>query len=75
MTHQGHPLGFNNGNFNKKESVFPKAKRFANYKFYDTGSGVSCYVGPGTYNDHEDYYKLSKRPCSSVMVTLIFLTY
>lgn len=35
------------------------------------GNGVSCFLGPGSYNDQNGYLKLRQTPCSSIMVRLI----
>ena len=32
-----------------------------------SASTTNAFTGPGRYNDHEDFQKLVKRPCSSVM--------
>jgi hypothetical protein len=54
---------------NKKMSNLPQCERFPQYNFYQNNSGVSCFIGPGTYNDHEDFLKLTAAPTSIKMVS------
>lgn len=55
---------------NKKGIMLPQAKRFSQYNLFKGGSKASAFLGPGTYNDHESFLKLSKMPCPSLMVCL-----
>jgi hypothetical protein len=69
VTKNGQYLNFKTITQSKKLTTIPQTKRFECYKTYSVGSGVSSFLGPGTYNDHENYIKLSKTACSTVMVS------
>ena len=45
---------------------FSQEVRFKEMPFYCRGTGESCYLGPGSYNDNENYKKLKSRPCTAV---------
>jgi hypothetical protein len=51
ITYTGNPLDFKTKQKNKKNYDFGKASRFPGYQYFMNGSGVSCFLGPGTYND------------------------
>lgn len=59
MTHLGEKLHFRAKSVNKRESNLAQAERFPSYKYYQEKNGVSCFLGPGSYNDHEDYLKIA----------------
>lgn len=59
-TYTGEALNFKNSSINKRQSNFPQADRFPQFDFYSSGSGVNCFIGPGTYNDHDNYIKMAQ---------------
>ncbi len=68
ITREGEPLNFRPKSLNKRRTVLPQADRFPVKNFFNHGSGVSAFLGPGSYNDHDDFIKLVKIPCSVAMV-------
>lgn len=67
-THLGEKLNFRSKSINKRHSNLPQAERFPQHSYFQGSSGVSCFLGPGAYNDHEVFLKLTKNPCSTKMV-------
>ena len=68
-THMGQPLDLNYKTKNVTGSTLPKETRFKPKPLYDKGSGATCFLGPGSYNDHEAYINLRKTSCPSKIVS------
>lgn len=58
VTKEGGSLNFQVKSKNKNFSNFPQASRFKVATEYSKGSGASSFLGPGTYNDHDEFKKL-----------------
>ena len=52
FTHTGIALDLNKRAKNATGTNLPKEKRFKAAPLYDRGSGATCFLGPGSYNDH-----------------------
>ena len=50
--------------------TMPKEKRFKDQPFYCKGSGATCFLGPGSYNDHQAYISLRKASCPAKIVSV-----
>ena len=46
-----------------------KEKRFKDKPLYCKGSGATCFLGPGSYNDHEAYIAMRKASCPAKIVS------
>ena len=66
----GQSLDFLQKQTNNTGSNLPKDLRFKPMPLYCKGSGASCYLGPGSYNDHESFIKLNKQACSTKIVSI-----
>lgn len=55
---------------NTSGTTLPKEPRFKNAPVYDKGTGQTCYLGPGSYNDHDNFISLNKASCPSKIVSL-----
>lgn len=69
MTNQGKDLNFMHKAKNASGSVLPKEKRFRDAPMYDKGTGQMCFLGPGSYNDHQSFIDLTKKSCPSKIVS------
>ena len=52
ITHQGENLNFLHKTTNLAGQTFPKEQRFKDAPKFDKGTGQTCFLGPGSYNDH-----------------------
>jgi hypothetical protein len=67
----GEKVCFRSSSHNKKQ-VFNKESRFHQYiNRSGNGCSVSAFVGPGSYNDQEDFLKLTAQPCSIKLVPVL----
>mmetsp|Transcript_1653 Transcript_1653/g.1110 ORF Transcript_1653/g.1110 Transcript_1653/m.1110 type:complete len:111 (+) Transcript_1653:100-432(+) len=67
ITKNGQPLNFLLKPTNATGSNFSHAQRFADMPMYCKSTGQTCFLGPGSYNDHETFIKKSNKPCCTVM--------
>ena len=69
LTNRGDSLNFRPGSLNRKGTNLPQSKRFPDRGLGEQTAGAvtTVFTGPGCYNDIENYKKLTKRPCSSLM--------
>ena len=51
----------------KSKSNFSQEARFKEAPVYCRGTGQTCYLGPGSYNDIENFKKQKKKPCTAIM--------
>ena len=51
-THNGHNLDLCYKTKNATGTILPKEQRFKPSPLYCKGSGATCFLGPGSYNDH-----------------------
>ena len=68
-THNGVSLDMNRKTKNTTGMTMPKEKRFKDQPFYCKGSGATCFLGPGSYNDHQAYISLRKASCPAKIVS------
>ena len=54
---------------NTMGSNFSKEIRFKDAPMYDSGSGSSVFLGPGSYNPMTSYNKLANKPCTAIFVS------
>ena len=71
FTHNGKALDLCFKNKNASGSTIPKEIRFKKMPLYDKGSGATCFLGPGSYNDHAAYIKMKKSSCPTKIVSQI----
>lgn len=48
---------------NPKGSTLPRNSRFEQIAFYDTRTGQSVFLGPGSYNPQVSFNILNQSPC------------
>ena len=65
MTNNGVNLDFLQKTMNASGSTLPKDKRFKDMPMFDKGTGQTCFLGPGSYNDHQSFIDLNVKACSS----------
>lgn len=70
MTNQGNDLNFMHKAKNASGSVLPKERRFKEAPMFDKGTGQTCFLGPGSYNDHQSFIDLAKKSCPSKIVSV-----
>ena len=68
-THNGHSLDLCYKTKNATGTILPKEQRFKPSPLYCKGSGATCFLGPGSYNDHQAFKKLRKPSCPTKMVS------
>jgi hypothetical protein len=66
VTHQGQVLNFRMISKNMKET-FTSERRFNQYDQWERVTGK--FLGPGSYNDHENKLNLKSHPCPVKIVT------
>ena len=69
ITHHGNDLNFLHKQKNASGSVLPKEKRFKDAPVFDKGTGQMCFLGPGSYNDHQSFIDLNKKSCPAKIVS------
>ena len=52
LTHNGLALNLCKRTKNATGTTLPKEQRFKPTPLYSKGSGATCFLGPGSYNDH-----------------------
>ena len=52
MTHAGRRTSFTVKSLNVSGSTLPRDVRFKEKSLVDKGTGQTCFLGPGSYNDH-----------------------
>ena len=70
MNCNGNDLNFLQKTMNTSGTTLPKERRFKDKPLYDKGTGQTCYLGPGSYNDHENFKNMTKQSCPSKIVSL-----
>mmetsp|Transcript_33050 Transcript_33050/g.40932 ORF Transcript_33050/g.40932 Transcript_33050/m.40932 type:complete len:80 (-) Transcript_33050:2018-2257(-) len=55
MKNNGNNLNFLQKTMNTSGTILPKEQRFKDKPLYDKGTGQTCYLGPGSYNDHDNF--------------------
>ena len=60
---------------NASGSVLPKEKRFKDAPMFDKGTGQMCFLGPGSYNDHQSFIDLKKNACPTKIVSYKVITH
>ena len=68
-THNGVDLDLNKKTKNTTGMTMSKEKRFKDQPLYCKGSGATCFLGPGSYNDHEAYIAMRKTSCPAKIVS------
>ena len=56
---------------NQSGTTLPKETRFKDKHLYDKQTGQTCFLGPGSYNDHESFVNLNKNSCPSKIVSIL----
>ena len=69
ITYQGEHLNFLRKTMNTSGSTLPKAMRFRDKPMFDKGTGQTCFLGPGSYNDHQSFIDLNKKSCQVKIVS------
>ena len=69
MNNTGNNLNFLRQTMNTSGTTLPKEQRFKDKPLYDKGTGQTCYLGPGSYNDHDNFISMTKQSCSSKIVS------
>ena len=57
---------------NKTGTNLPKDIRFKPMPLYCKGTGATCFLGPGSYNDMESFNNLHKPACPTKIVSVYF---
>ena len=70
----GNNLNFLQKTMNTSGSTLPKEPRFRDKPLYDRATGQTCYLGPGSYNDHENFIVMNKMSCPSKIVSALTQT-
>ena len=65
----GGNMNFLQKTLNQSGSILPKEPRFKDKPLYDKGTGQTCFLGPGSYNDHQSFIDLNKSSCPSKIVS------
>ena len=52
FTYNGQSLDLCKKTKNATGTTLPKEQRFKPVSLYSKGSGATCFLGPGSYNDH-----------------------
>ena len=73
QTHLGTDLNFLKKTMNQSGSILPKEQRFKDLPMFDKGTGQTCFLGPGSYNDHQAFLDLHRHSCSSKIVRFLSL--
>ena len=73
MTVQGRRTNFDPKTVNASGSTLPKDVRFREKSLVDKGTGQTCFLGPGSYNDQQAFYELTKQSCQSKMMPMTAL--
>ena len=63
ITNTGQALNFLLKPTNATGSNFAHAARFQEMPTYCKSTGQTCFLGPGSYNHHENYIKQHVKPC------------
>lgn len=74
MTFHGNNLNFLQKTMNTSGSTLPKEPRFKDTPLFDKSTGQTCFLGPGSYNDHQSFIDLNKSSCPSKIVSLASLS-
>ena len=74
QTHLGTDLNFLKRTMNQSGSILPKEQRFKDKPLFDKGTGQTCFLGPGSYNDHQAFIDLHRHSCSSKIVRFLLVT-
>ena len=69
ITNQGNNLNFMKKTSNVSGCTLPKDVRFKDQPLFDKGTGQTCFLGPGSYNDHQSFIDLNKNSCSTKIVS------
>ena len=69
VTHCGQALNLCYKTKNATGVTLPKERRFKPQPLYDKGSGATCFLGPGSYNDQAAYLSMRKPSCPTKMVS------
>jgi len=67
INREGHGLNFKLKQKNSRCTNFSQEERFKETPLYDKGTGESCFLGPGSYDDHESFIKMNKNSCCTAM--------
>ena len=75
MSKEGKKFDFVKKTFNQsgRNSTFSREQRWREPKMYCKHTGESAFLGPGSYNEHENFNSLTKKPCTAVMKQLTLL--
>ena len=68
-THNGTSLNMNRRTKNTTGQTMSKERRFKDQPLYCKGSGATCFLGPGSYNDHDAFKAIRKTSCPAKIVS------
>ena len=74
MNNQGQNLNFLKKSMNTSGSTLPKEARFKDMPLVDKATGQTCFLGPGSYNDHQVFIDFNKASCPAKIVSSPLLT-
>jgi hypothetical protein len=69
VTKDGTSLDYIKKTYNQggKRTTFNQERRWRDPQFYCKFTGESAFLGPGSYNDHENFKNMNRQPCSALM--------